>query len=39
MPKLNVWFKAFIVTAVVMAIVFRVPAIEKIVVGGNVSKS
>ena len=36
---LNSWVKAFIVTLIFMAIVFRVPQIEKIVVGGNIQKS
>jgi len=31
--KINVWLKSFIVTAVMLAIVFRVPQIRKIVVG------
>ena len=37
MKGLNVWVKAFIVTAVVIAVVFRVPAIEKIVIGKNLA--
>lgn len=31
--KLNTWVKAFIVTSVVMAIVFRVAPVRKIVTG------
>ena len=37
--RVNNWVKAFIVTAIFMAIVFRVPQLEKLVVGGNITKS
>jgi len=35
--KLNTWIKALIVTAVAVAIIFRVPMIERLVIGKNTS--
>ena len=33
--SINGWVKAIIVTAVGVAIIFRVPMIERVVIGGN----
>lgn len=32
------WIAAFIVTTLVVAVIFRVPMVEKLVIGGNTAR-
>lgn len=38
-PSIGGWIMAVLVTAVGVAVIFRVPMLEKLVIGGNVTKT